>query len=479
MSPSIRAFAAPPALDAGTSTPSHLPSAADGLRAFAEFNLGYACSASPGQEQPRLSLNREETREPKPAVDADNTTVEDGDEHRPVRDPKADEETDAAATDLLAWPCAAPAVSLPITDEKSAHDGDDSDDQAESGAVEVTDHGASDTILVPVPSPDVAIAAEPVADTQATPTESGSADAAFLAGQDAPFAEAKPTVTAANTPAENPFPAAARLASESDSSPLTGHWSPISELKSGGQTESGKDSITPAPTRGTSAAAEVVEVKSWFQQDEFAGSPADRPVPGVGLLRAGARDFSSEREARRSDPSHVAPLLADPFRPASEPATAEVELPAPLDVPATLTPLIQEQAVRLRHASLQSLEVVLRPDGQTELHLQLTQRAGLIEATVRCDRGDAEKFGGGWAKLQESLASQGIRLAPLAESSMSSAGDHSHRQPASPQPAPELPSPRWPATAAQSPLAQIRTMPNPATVSPAVAAGRRTLESWA
>jgi hypothetical protein len=144
-----------------------------------------------------------------------------------------------------------------------------------------------------------------------------------------------------------------------------------------------------------------------------------------------------------------------------------------------LTPLIQEQAVRLRHASLQSLEVVLRPDGQTELHLQLTQRAGLIEATVRCDRGDAEKFGGGWAKLQESLASQGIRLAPLAESSMSSAGDHSHRQPASPQPAPELPSPRWPATAAQSPLAQIRTMPNPATVSPAVAAGRRTLESWA
>jgi hypothetical protein len=246
-----------------------------------------------------------------------------------------------------------------------------------------------------------------------------------------------------------------------------------------GKTESENDSATPAPARGTSAADEVVKVKSWFEQDKFAGSPGDRPISAVGLLRAGARDFSSERESRRSDSSHVAPLLADPFRTASEPTAAEVELPAPLDVPATLTPLIQEQAVRLRHASLRSLEVVLRPDGQTELHLQLTQHAGQIEATVRCDRGDAEKFGGGWAKLQESLASQGIRLAPLAESSMSSAGDHSHRQPATPQPAPELPSARRPATAAKSPLAQIRTMPSPATVPPTLAAGRRTLESWA
>ncbi len=479
MSPSIRAFAAPTALDAGTSTPSRLPSAADGLRPFAEFNLGDARSASPGQEQPRLSPSREETREPKPAADSDNTTVEDAEERRPARRPKADEETDATVTDLLAWPCAAPAVSLPITDEKSAHDGDDSDDQAESGAMEVTDRGVSDTIQVPVPSPDVSIAAESIADTQATSTESATADAALLAGQDAPFADPKPTATAVDAPTENPFPTTARFTSEADSTALAGRWSPISGLEPVGQTESENDSVTPAPARGTSAADEVVEVKSWFQQDEFAGSPADRPVSAVGLLRGGSQDLSSEREGRRSDSSHVAPLLADPFRPASEPAAAEVELPAPLDVPATLTPLIQEQAVRLRHASLQSLEVVLRPDGQTELHLQLTQHAGQIEATVRCDRGDAEKFGGGWAKLQESLASQGIRLAPLAESSMSSAGDHSHRQPATPQPAPELPSPRWQATAAKSPLAQTHTMPKPATVLPAFAAGRRTLESWA
>jgi hypothetical protein len=479
MSPSIRAFAAPTALDAGTSTPSRLPSAADGLRPFAEFNLGDASSTPPGHEQPGLKPNREENRETKPAADADNTTVEDADERRPVRRPKADEETDAAATDLLAWPCAAPAVSVPITDEKSAHDGDTSDDQTESGALVVTDRGASDTLQVPVPNPDVSIAAESVADTRTTPTESASADAALLAGQDAPFADPIPTVTAANAPTENPFQTTTRLTSEADFTALTGRWSPISELEPVGQTESENDSVTPAPARGTSAADEVVEVKSWFQQDEFAGSPADRPRSAVGLSRGGSRDFSSEREARRSDSSLVAPLLADPFRTASEPAAAEVELPAPLDVPATLTPLIQEQAVRLRHASLQSLEVVLRPDGQTELHLQLTQHAGQIEATVRCDRGDAEKFGGGWAKLQESLASQGIRLAPLTESSMSSAGDHSHRQPATPQPPPEAPAPRWPTASAKSGLAPSRVPSSTTPVLPALAATRRTLESWA
>ncbi len=479
MSPSIRAFSAPTALDAGTSTSSRLPSAADGLRPFAEFNLGDASSTPPGHEQPGLKPNREENRETKPAADADNTTVEDADERRPVRRPKADEETDAAATDLLAWPCAAPAVSLPITDEKSAHDGDASDEQAEAETTAVADHGASDTILVPVPSPDVAVAAESVANTQTTPTESTSADAALLAGQDAPFADPKPTVTTESNPAENPFLTTARLTSEADSTALTGRWSPISELEPVGQTESENDSVTPASAHGTSAADEVVEVKSWFQQDEFAGSPTDRPVSAVGLLRAGSRDFSSEREARRSDSSQIAPLLADPFRTASEPAAAEVELPAPLDVPATLTPLIQEQAVRLRHASLQSLEVVLRPDGQTELHLQLTQHAGQIEATVRCDRGDAEKFGGGWAKLQESLASQGIRLAPLAESSMSSAGDHSHRQPAMPQPPSETPAPRWPTTPAKSHLVPSRAQSTTTPVLPALAATRRTLESWA
>lgn len=477
MSPSVGSFGTPAALDAGSTASSRLPTTPENARPFSEFPLGGADSFRAPRVESRTG--REEPRATTTAAETSDSPLAETDERRPNRRAQPDDEPEATSPEMLAWPCAALAISVPAPEEKPAHEGEARSEVGDTSLSVAADNAPHPVDLFAPLSTDSVTVADLVAESLPGPTELAPSEAAHLTGQDAPVSDAGPMPMVPTTESAKTFSVPAPVLPEAASAALAGRWTSMAAPTTATETPLEQEQTPPNGTHGTSAADEAVEVKSWFQQDEFAGSPADRPVTAVGLVRSGSRDLGSDREPHRSDSSALNPLLADPFRTANEPAVAEIELPAPLDVPATLTPLIQEQAVRLRHASMQSLEVVLRPDGQTELHLQLTQHAGQIEATVRCDRGDAEKFGGGWAKLQESLASQGIRLAPLAESSMSSAGDHSHRQPATPQPPPETPAPRWPTAPAKSRLAPSRVPSSTTPVLPALAATRRTLESWA
>jgi hypothetical protein len=77
--------------------------------------------------------------------------------------------------------------------------------------------------------------------------------------------------------------------------------------------------------------------------------------------------------------------------------------------------LVRESSLLRSHRS-DSMSVVLRPDSKTELVVHLAQREGRIEATVRCECGDVRHLGALWPQLQESLAAQKVRLAPLQES---------------------------------------------------------------
>jgi hypothetical protein len=81
-----------------------------------------------------------------------------------------------------------------------------------------------------------------------------------------------------------------------------------------------------------------------------------------------------------------------------------------------ISKLVLGEAALIKQHSSESMAVVLRPDAETELFVHLTQRNGQIEATVRCERGDLQHLGALWGQLQESLAQQKIRLAPLQES---------------------------------------------------------------
>ena len=80
-----------------------------------------------------------------------------------------------------------------------------------------------------------------------------------------------------------------------------------------------------------------------------------------------------------------------------------------------ISKLVLGEVALIKQHSSDSMAVVLRPDAETELFVHLTQRNGQIEATVRCERGDLQHLGALWGQLQESLAQQKIRLAPLQE----------------------------------------------------------------
>jgi hypothetical protein len=81
-----------------------------------------------------------------------------------------------------------------------------------------------------------------------------------------------------------------------------------------------------------------------------------------------------------------------------------------------ISKLVLGEVALVKQYSSDSMAVVLRPDAETELFVHLTQRNGQIEATVRCERGDMQHLGALWGQLQESLAQQKVRLAPLQES---------------------------------------------------------------
>jgi hypothetical protein len=78
--------------------------------------------------------------------------------------------------------------------------------------------------------------------------------------------------------------------------------------------------------------------------------------------------------------------------------------------------LVVREAALIRQYKSDALAVVLRPDADTELFVHFSQRNGQIEATIRCERGDAQQLGALWSQLQESLGQQKVRLAPLQES---------------------------------------------------------------
>src|SRR5262249_14177372 len=126
--------------------------------------------------------------------------------------------------------------------------------------------------------------------------------------------------------------------------------------------------------------------------------------------------------------------------------------PAPGSLPASSTDAFRHleriaravvrEAALLRQHSRGSVAVILRPGAQTQLHLHLAQRNGEMEASVRCERGNFQQLNALWPQLQETLAGQRVRLAPLqdsalatgdspsnaaAENAFSQSGQHSRR----------------------------------------------------
>ena len=75
--------------------------------------------------------------------------------------------------------------------------------------------------------------------------------------------------------------------------------------------------------------------------------------------------------------------------------------------------MVSLHALRLVESKADAMSVVLKPDGGTELSLELRQRNGVVEASAVLAAGDHQYLNQHWADLQARLELRGIKLGPL------------------------------------------------------------------
>ncbi len=176
--------------------------------------------------------------------------------------------------------------------------------------------------------------------------------------------------------------------------------------------------------RGTPAAKEELRMESLSNAEQA----------GTGPMTGGINDVAGESPSTGAGPM-LRDLDADPVdlsgnvnatdwqtgRPVSRndrpaPDSHSVHGPEAARTVEQLSGLVMRETAVLKQHTPDSMAVVLRPDANTELFMHLTQRDGHIEASVRCERGNFDQINALWPQLQESLAGQKVRLAPLQES---------------------------------------------------------------
>jgi hypothetical protein len=215
----------------------------------------------------------------------------------------------------------------------------------------------------------------------------------------------------------------------------------------------------PLAASGTGVATIGQSMKFGAQMNEFAGSSVQELPPGspVALLPGAPNDAGPEAKT-------ILPVDFSSFKDsafqwlASDPAPKTAMTPVPTaNAEARSQPLtgalgqaerlISREVVMVRQSGAEALAVSLKVDAHTSLFLQLTNHNGQIEATVRCEKGDAGALGGHWGQLQESLARQNVQLQPLEDKpapvklpSDTAAGQKDFHQ-KQPNPPPAAPSP--------------------------------------
>jgi hypothetical protein len=149
-------------------------------------------------------------------------------------------------------------------------------------------------------------------------------------------------------------------------------------------------------------------------QTASATSGADQAIPAAKInVPAG---FSGPRESAAqwtivdtTAAVATAPTLTTNAAVAGVPSSAAIE---------HLERLISREVVMVRQSGADALAVSLKVDSRTSLFLQLTSHHGQIEASVRCESGDAGALDAHWKQLQESLARQNVQLLPLQDKSL-------------------------------------------------------------
>jgi len=210
-------------------------------------------------------------------------------------------------------------------------------------------------------------------------------------------------------------------------------------------------------------------------------------VPSVGALAEKASDEIASGPSRAANASgneerpHVSSGLPSDFSTTMDfkPVVASADS-IRLRPAATLREQVQTQisnwAVEIKRTKAEVMEVVLKPDAQTELSLRLTMQHGLVEVAAEFKRGDLTSLSGHWQQLQQALSSQGIRLSAIQPSASTTFSDLPAGQQSSRQPDPQT---DWSDGMAPKILTRPKaTAPQTKIAAPLSSAGRGW-ENWA
>jgi hypothetical protein len=238
-----------------------------------------------------------------------------------------------------------------------------------------------------------------------------------------------------------------------------------------------------SPTSGTSAANPSQRMSFLSERNEIAGRTEQKlPPPAISAVTSASTGGPSPDSGGKSslafswhdapsEPLAIIELSAKAAVAAAPVAETLVDVPvratsaAPLE---RLEQMISREVVNVRQAGAQSLGVMVTLDSNTQLFLQLTTHNGLVQASVRCERGNFTPEDGQWAQLQQSLARQNVELLPMTGGSNLNF-QHPSEQRSRQQAARE----EWPAPAAAAPPAPPRKQNKEQNRS------RKNWETWA
>ena len=178
---------------------------------------------------------------------------------------------------------------------------------------------------------------------------------------------------------------------------------------------------------GTRGAKSSPEMQKPEEKSQASGS-AEQTLPQT----AGRSSQSADNAVHSAEKTHLpsvvsmetllngsAPLNAPERIQSGAPAVAEVKQPGTLE---QIQLKIGNCAVELKRFKADSMSVVLKPDAQTEVCLNLTLQHGVVEVETQFKRGNFGALNAQWDQLQKALSSQGIRVGPLKETVSSPSG---------------------------------------------------------
>jgi hypothetical protein len=156
-------------------------------------------------------------------------------------------------------------------------------------------------------------------------------------------------------------------------------------------------------------------MKSDAKQNEIAASP-EQILPGK-TLTGGKRVFNHVNENSVEVPSIQSGTTVAMKEAGNASGTASAQTPVETGTThSRLQQLILGEVTVMRHFQPDKMEVVLRPDSQTRISLQLHLRGDQVDATARCDEGNYTLLNTHWGDLQRDMERGGVHLAPLRDS---------------------------------------------------------------